>query len=190
LARTRRRYRPTTPISPSCSSRHERAGREAACRTSYEMMASVMGSPFDYPLSSRFDRTTPSSCSTMRSSLEDVLLHRDLEKMRSSSRSRAFSPLSVPGMHQAGGQARFPGRRIAGHCVPPAPTGSAATRRAGRGDCLARPVLGADRGDGGQPTPWVEGAVLPNLQSGSSYRVFAGDAYGRVTDVEKIIAWR
>jgi 4-hydroxyphenylacetate 3-monooxygenase len=31
--------------------------------------------------------------------------------------------------------------------------------------------------------------VLPNVQSGSSYRVFAGDAYGRVKEiVEKIIA--
>jgi 4-hydroxyphenylacetate 3-monooxygenase len=31
--------------------------------------------------------------------------------------------------------------------------------------------------------------VLPNMQSGSSYRVFAGDAYGRVKEiVEKIIA--
>jgi 4-hydroxyphenylacetate 3-monooxygenase len=39
------------------------------------------------------------------------------------------------------------------------------------------------------PTPWVDGAVLPNLQSGSSYRVCAGDAYGRVKEiVEKIIA--
>ena len=39
------------------------------------------------------------------------------------------------------------------------------------------------------PTPWVGGAVLPNVQSGSSYRVFAGDAYGRVKEiVEKIIA--
>ena len=39
------------------------------------------------------------------------------------------------------------------------------------------------------PMPWVGGAVLPNAQSGSSYRVFAGDAYGRVKEiVEKIIA--
>ena len=35
----------------------------------------------------------------------------------------------------------------------------------------------------------VDGTVLPNAQSGSSYRVFAGDAYGRVKEiVEKIIA--
>ena len=39
------------------------------------------------------------------------------------------------------------------------------------------------------PTEWVNGAVLPNYQSGSSYRVFAGDAYGRVKEiVEKIVA--
>jgi 4-hydroxyphenylacetate 3-monooxygenase len=39
------------------------------------------------------------------------------------------------------------------------------------------------------PSPWVDGAVLPNVQSGASYRVFAGDAYGRVKEiVEKIIA--
>src|SRR5436305_14736751 len=39
------------------------------------------------------------------------------------------------------------------------------------------------------PVPWSGGAVLPNAQSGSSYRVFAGDAYGRIKEiVEKIVA--
>jgi 4-hydroxyphenylacetate 3-monooxygenase len=39
------------------------------------------------------------------------------------------------------------------------------------------------------PTPWVDGAVLPNAQSGASYRVLAGDAYRRVREiVEKIVA--
>src|SRR5205814_3123314 len=39
------------------------------------------------------------------------------------------------------------------------------------------------------PVPWVGDTVLPNAQSGSSYRVFAGDAYGRAKEiVEKIIA--
>ncbi len=30
-------------------------GVKLFCRTSYEMTASVLGTPFDYPLSSRFD---------------------------------------------------------------------------------------------------------------------------------------
>jgi len=39
------------------------------------------------------------------------------------------------------------------------------------------------------PVPWVGDTVLPNAQSGASYRVFAGDAYGRVKEiVEKIVA--
>ncbi len=39
------------------------------------------------------------------------------------------------------------------------------------------------------PTPWVNEAVLPNAQSGASYRVLAGDAYRRVKEiVEKIVA--
>jgi len=40
-----------------------------------------------------------------------------------------------------------------------------------------------------RPMPWVAGTVLPNQQSGASYRVFAGDAYGRVKEiVQKIMA--
>jgi 4-hydroxyphenylacetate 3-monooxygenase len=39
------------------------------------------------------------------------------------------------------------------------------------------------------PVPWIDGTVLPNGQSGASYRVFAGDAYGRIKEiVQKIIA--
>jgi 4-hydroxyphenylacetate 3-monooxygenase len=39
------------------------------------------------------------------------------------------------------------------------------------------------------PVPWVGDSVLPNAQSGASYRVFAGDAYGRIKEiVEKIVA--
>src|SRR4029079_1470538 len=41
----------------------------------------------------------------------------------------------------------------------------------------------------GNPVPWVGDAVLPNSQSGSAYRVFAGDAFARVKAiVEKIVA--
>jgi 4-hydroxyphenylacetate 3-monooxygenase len=39
------------------------------------------------------------------------------------------------------------------------------------------------------PLPFVGDTVLPNAQSGASYRVFAGEAYGRVKEiVEKIVA--
>src|SRR5262250_3418320 len=39
------------------------------------------------------------------------------------------------------------------------------------------------------PVSWVGDTVLPNAQSGASYRVFAGEAYGRVKEiVQKIVA--
>ena len=167
-------------------------GVKLICRTSYEMMASVMGSPFDYPLSSRFDEND--AIFVFDNALipwEDVLLHRDLEKLK------IFFPQS--GFLQ--------GYQFQG-----------CTRLAVKLDFLvgliakALRAIGSDEFRGNQallgeiigwrnlfwglsdamahnPTPWVGDAMLPNAQSGSSYRVFAGDAYGRVKEiVEKIIA--
>jgi 4-hydroxyphenylacetate 3-monooxygenase len=58
-------------------------GVKLLCRTSYEMMASVMGSPFDYPLSSRFDENDAIFVfDNAFIPWENVLLHRDLEKMK------------------------------------------------------------------------------------------------------------
>ena len=111
-------------------------GVKLFCRASYEMMASVMGTPFDYPLSSRFDENDAIFVfDNAFIPWEDVLLHRDLEKLK------VFYPavglprrLPVPGLHAARGQARLPGRASSPRrCAPPAPTSSAATRR-----CSAR----------------------------------------------------
>src|SRR5882757_2893605 len=167
-------------------------GVKVICRTSYEMTAQVMGTPFDYPLSSRFDENDAIFVfDNAFIPWEDVLLHRDLEKLKT------FFP-----------QSGF----LAGYQF------QGCTRLAVKLDFLAGVIAkalratGADEFRGNQamlgevvawrnlfwaltdamaanPTPWVDGAVLPNLQSGSSYRVFAGDAYGRVKEiVEKIIA--
>jgi 4-hydroxyphenylacetate 3-monooxygenase len=167
-------------------------GVKLFCRSSYEMMASVMGTPFDYPLSSRFDENDAIFVfDNAFIPWEDVLLHRDLEKLK------IFFPQS--GFLQ--------GYQFQG-----------CTRLAVKLDFLvgliakALRAIGSDEFRGNQallgeiigwrnlfwglsdamahnPTPWVGDAVLPNAQSGSSYRVFAGDAYGRVKEiVEKIIA--
>ena len=167
-------------------------GVKLLCRTSYEMMASVMGTPFDYPLSSRFDENDAIFVfDNAFIPWEDVLLHRDLEKLK------IFFP-----------QSGF----LAGYQF------QGCTRLAVKLDFLvgiiakALRTTGADEFRGNQamlgeviawrnlfwaltdamaanPTPWVDGAVLPNVQSGSSYRVFAGEAYGRVKEiVEKIVA--
>jgi 4-hydroxyphenylacetate 3-monooxygenase len=167
-------------------------GVKLICRASYEMMASVMGTPWDYPLSSRFDENDAIFVfDNAFVPWEDVLLHRDLEKLK------VFFP-----------QSGF----LAGYQF------QGCTRLAVKLDFLvgiiakALRAAGSDEFRGNQsmlgeiiawrnlfwaltdamamhPMPWVGDAVLPNVQSGSSYRVFAGEAYGRVKEiVEKIVA--
>jgi 4-hydroxyphenylacetate 3-monooxygenase len=58
------------------------AGLKLICRPSYEMAAAVMGSPFDYPLSSRLDEND--AILVLENVLipwENVLIYRDLEKV-------------------------------------------------------------------------------------------------------------
>src|SRR4030088_2608402 len=58
-------------------------GVKLFCRTSYAMAASVLGSPFDYPLSSRFDENDAIFVfDNAFIPWEDVLLHRDIEKIK------------------------------------------------------------------------------------------------------------
>ena len=58
-------------------------GVKLFCRTSYEMMASVIGTPFDYPLSSRFDENDAIFVfDNVLIPWENVLLHRDVEKIK------------------------------------------------------------------------------------------------------------
>src|SRR5260370_34647526 len=58
-------------------------GVKLICRTSYEMAASVLGTPFDYPLSSRFDENDAIFVfDNAFIPWGDVLLHRDVEKIK------------------------------------------------------------------------------------------------------------
>ncbi len=58
-------------------------GMKIICRASYEMIASVMGTPFDYPLSSRFDENDAIFVfDNVLIPWENVLVHRDIEKLK------------------------------------------------------------------------------------------------------------
>src|SRR5947209_16668545 len=167
-------------------------GVKLFCRTSYEMAAAVLGTPFDYPLSSRFDENDAIFVfDNAFIPWENVLLHRDIDKIK------VFHPQSgfLNGFQFQG-----------------------CTRLAVKLDFMVGVIVkalratGADEFRGNQamlgeviawrnlfwaisdamamnPVPWVGNTVLPNAQSGSSYRVFAGEAYGRIKEiVEKIVA--
>src|ERR1700750_3433273 len=167
-------------------------GVKLFCRTSYEMMASVMGTPFDYPLSSRFDENDAIFVfDNALFPLWDVLLHRDLEKLK------IFFPQSgfLQG-YQLQGCTRLAVKLdflvgVIAKALRAAGSDDFRGNQAMLGEVIAwRNLLwGLTDALAHNPTPWVGAAVLQNAQSGASYPVFAGDAYGRVKEiVEKIVA--
>jgi 4-hydroxyphenylacetate 3-monooxygenase len=167
-------------------------GVKLICRASYEMMASVMGTPWDYPLSSRFDENDAIFVfDNAFVPWEDVLLYRDLEKLK------VFFPQSgfLAG-YQFQGCTRLAVKLdflvgVIAKALRAAGSDEFRGNQAMLGEIIAWRNLFWALTDAMamHPMPWVGDAVLPNVQSGSSYRVFAGEAYGRVKEiVEKIVA--
>jgi len=167
-------------------------GCKLFCRTSYERIASTLGTPYDYPLSSRFDENDAIFVlDNVLIPWEDVLVHRDPERIRS------FYPKSG---------------FVQGFCF------QGCIRLAVKLDFMCGIVAKALRATGGdvfrgnqallgeivawrnmlwsfadtmahKPDDWVEGTVLPNLSAAMGYRVFAPEAWVRIKDiVEKIVA--
>ncbi|MGH7053792.1 MAG: 4-hydroxyphenylacetate 3-hydroxylase N-terminal domain-containing protein, partial [Stellaceae bacterium] len=170
----------------------EAPGVKLICRNSYEEIAHKLGSPFDYPLSSRFDENDAIFVlDNVLIPWENILVHRDPEKILS------FYPRSG---------------FLNGFCF------QGCTRFAVKLDFLAGLVAKALRVTGGDefrgnqallgeiiawrhlfwslsdcmaatPQPWVGDALLPNLQPAMAYRVFAPDAYARIKEIiDKIVA--
>jgi 4-hydroxyphenylacetate 3-monooxygenase len=167
-------------------------GVKLFCRASYEMMASVMGTPFDYPLSSRFDENDAIFVfDNVLIPWEDVLLHRDIEKIKVFyPRSGFLNGYQFQGCTRLAVKLDFMVGIIAKALRA---TGAEEFRgnQAMLGEIIAWRNLFWAISDAMamNPVPWVGDTVLPNAQSGASYRVFAGDAYGRVKEiVEKIVA--
>jgi len=167
-------------------------GVKLICRTSYEMMASVMGTPFDYPLSSRFDENDAIFVfDNVLIPWEDVLLHRDVEKLKVFfPRSGFLQGYQLQGCTRLAVKLDFLVGVIA-KALRAAGSDEFRGNQALLGEIIAWRNLfwGLTDAMAHNPTPWVNDAVLPNAQSGASYRVLAGDAYRRVKEiVEKIVA--
>ena len=167
-------------------------GVKLICRTSYEMQASVMGSPYDYPLSSRFDENDAIFVfDNVLIPWENVLVHRDIEKLKSFYlRSGFIAGYTFQGCTRLAVKFDFLVGLIA-KALRAAGSDEFRGNQAMLGEVIAWRNLFWAISDAMalNPVPWVGDTVLPNAQSGASYRVFAGDAYGRVKEiVEKIIA--
>ena len=167
-------------------------GVKLICRNSYEWMASTLGTPYDYPLSSRFDENDAIFVfDNVFVPWENVLVHRNIEIIKTFyPRSGFLAGYQFQGCTRLAVKFDFMVGIIA-KALRAAGSDEFRGNQALLGEVIAWRNLFWALSDAmaGNPTPWVGDTVLPNAQSGSAYRVFAGDAFARVREiVEKIVA--
>jgi 4-hydroxyphenylacetate 3-monooxygenase len=161
-------------------------GVKLICRTSYTQQAAVMGSPFDYPLSSRMDENdTIFVFDKVLVPWENVFLYGDVEKINGFFPVSGFIPrFTFHGCIRLAVKIDF----IAGLLLKALEiTGSKDFRgvqtRVGEvvgwrntfyalADAMAR-----------NPDEWTHGALLPKLDYGLTYRMLMQQAYPRIKEI-------
>ena len=162
------------------------AGVKLFCRPSYEMTAAAMGSPFDYPLSSRLDENDSILVfDKVFVPWEDVFAYGDIEKVNNFFPRSGFLPrFMFHGCVRLAVKLDF----IAGLLLKAVEaTGSSEFRgiRAQVGEILAWRNLfwGLTDAMARTTTPWTPGHVLPNLEYGLAYRVAASVIYPKLKEI-------
>jgi 4-hydroxyphenylacetate 3-monooxygenase len=166
-------------------------GVKLICRPSYAMTAEVMGSPFDYPLSSRMDEND--AILVLDHALvpwENVFIYEDLAKSNAFFHASGFHPRAMlHGCTRLAVKLDF----IAGlllKAVDAVGTKDALAVQAAVGEAIAWRHLFWGLSDAmvRAPVPWG-GAVLPNPDYAQAYRVFSTVAYPRVKELtESVLA--
>jgi aromatic ring hydroxylase len=158
-------------------------GVKFICRPSYEMTSAVMGSPFDYPLSSRMDEND--AVFVLDEALipwENVFIYGDVEGANNFFPRTGFLPRAMlHGCTRLAVKLDF----IAG-CLLKAveATGTKDFRgvQAHVGEVIAWRNLFWSLSEAmvRNPTPWVDGYVLPDGAAASAYQVIATIAYPKI----------
>ena len=163
----------------------EATGVKLFCRTSYEMTAAVMGSPFDYPLSSRMDENDAIMV------LDRVLVPWDNVFMYDAEAANSFAMgsgflerVTFHGCTRLAVKLDF----IAGCAMKAVEmTGTSGFRgvQAQIGEILNwRDMFwGLSDAMAKSPNPWVGDAVQPNVNYGLAYRTFMGIGYPRIKEI-------
>ena len=161
-------------------------GLKLISRTSYERAAQRNGSPFDYPLSSRFDENDAIFIlDKVFIPWEDVFIYRDPQRILSFYPRSGFMPgFLFQGCTRLAVKLDF----ITGLLAK-------ALHLTGQDDgrgvqALLGEVVGwrnlfwsLSNAMAANPDPWKDGAVLPELKAALAYRVFAPDAYPRIKEI-------
>jgi 4-hydroxyphenylacetate 3-monooxygenase len=162
------------------------------CRPSYEMAAAAMGSPFDYPLSSRLDENDSILVfDKVFVPWDNVLAYGDIENVNNFFPRSGFLPRYMfHGCTRLAVKLDFiAGALLKG--VEAAGTQDFRGVQAQVGEVLAWRNLFWALTDAmaRTPTPWTPGYVLPNLDHGLAYQVAASHLYPRLREIiENVLA--
>jgi 4-hydroxyphenylacetate 3-monooxygenase len=169
-----------------CAVPMDAPGVKLISRTSYEMTSAVMGSPFDYPLSSRLDENDAVFVfDKVLIPWENIFVYGNIDKVNAFFPMSGFIPrFTLHGCVRLAVKLDF----IAGLFLKAVEATGAKDFRGVQvrvGEVLAWRNLFWALTDAmaRTPIPWENGAVLPNLEYGMSYRVFATVAYPRVKEI-------
>jgi 4-hydroxyphenylacetate 3-monooxygenase len=169
-----------------CAVPMDAPGVKLISRASYEMSAAVMGSPFDYPLSSRLDENDAIFVfDKVLIPWENIFVYGNIEKVNTFFPMSGFIPrFTFHGCVRLAVKLDF----IAGLFLKAVEATGAKDFRGVQvrvGEVLAWRNLFWAITDAMARTPmaWNEGAVLPNLDYGMAYRVFATVAYPRIKEL-------
>ncbi|HEX6472704.1 MAG TPA: 4-hydroxyphenylacetate 3-hydroxylase N-terminal domain-containing protein [Streptosporangiaceae bacterium] len=161
-------------------------GMKLICRPSYTTMAAVMGSPFDYPLSSRLDENdTILVLDKVLIPWENVFIYGDVGKVQLFTGHSGFiERFTFHGCTRLAVKLEF----IAGLLAKALEiTGTADFRgvQTRLGEVLAWRNLfwGLSDAAARNPVAWRNGALLPNPQYGMAYRWFSQVGYPRIKEI-------
>jgi 4-hydroxyphenylacetate 3-monooxygenase len=167
-------------------------GCKLICRTSNEYRAAALGSPFDYPLSSRLDENDAILVlDRVEVPWENLFVYRDVEKANNFFPQTGFLPRAMlHGCTRLAVKLDF----ICGlllKAVEIAGTKDYRGVQANVGEVLVWRNLfwGLSDSMAANPDPWKGGAVLPNASSAAAYQVLAPEGYAQVKNlIEKTVA--
>jgi 4-hydroxyphenylacetate 3-monooxygenase len=169
-----------------CAVSMDTPGVKLICRPSYELTAAVTGTPFDYPLSSRLDENDAIFIfDRVLVPWENVFVYGDIEKANNFFPRTGFIPrFCFHGCTRLAVKLDF----IAGLLLKAVEaTGTKDFRgvQAQVGEVLGwRNLLwGLANAMAREPQPWLNGAVLPNMEYAMAYRLFSTIGYPRVKEI-------
>lgn len=161
-------------------------GVKLICRPSYELAAATMGSPFDYPLSSRLDENDAILIlDKVLIPWENLFVYRDVEKANTFFPGSGFIPrFTLHGCTRFAVKLDF----LAGVLLKAMEAVGSQDVRSAQvqvGEVLAwrNALWGLSDAMVKTPDTWVNGALQPNTEYGMAYRTLAATAYPRVKEI-------